>query len=395
MDLNLGFLRKIRKKEPKAIKLSIITKLEHVLKYNNKKYDLKNYLQYKMDICKKYFRDKNFSYFPIEEKTANKENYFGVILKNSKKSDNDFIKFKIFSDGKIVPVNYPKDSKYSFFCGKVVCFEGYNPDGNLIHAIKFKELPLQLPEKKLPISSKKEKLKYICSSGPFFKKGSDNLDELEILFDENADVFILLGPFTNKALFPDFSDDQNFDKNNSETKLIIYCPFTLFEKFVEKLIRLVERKLNEGKVVQVILIPSTEDLTISSVFPQDVNKEYHPNINLISNPCSFFINDVLFNICSYDMLMDLKIASFVNKSENFDLNENLVENFDKQLCITPGLPLNSVPMCFKGLKKTFINQKFDVFITKSKIKKFSVQNPDFLFVNVGSNPEDRDFYFEI
>lgn len=250
-----------------------------------------------------------------------------------------------------VDLSYMKSNKlsYSLFPGQIVAIEGMNCSGRKLVAQRICEgaphAPVQSPVAELMKYHHSDKyqsgapLKVVVASGPF--TCSDNL-EYEPLRDlVNAvltkckpDVVILSGPFVDMSQKMVASGDTFLYTENGEEKVLV--PYETI--FLVKISRMLEELYiaDASLQTQFILVPSLDDATIDSVYPQapiqvtaavplgipgsdieemgtmgiqtieNANRQpgvkYPQRVHCVSNPCTFQINEVVFGVTSTDIL---------------------------------------------------------------------------------------------
>lgn len=265
------------------------------------------------------------------------------------------------SSGRRVLLNLSELQSYSLFPGQIVLVRGINSSGRQM-AVKQLVEGVALPRL---TSSAEQLLKYhygkeyqnggplhvVTAAGPFTTK--DNLsyepllDLLRKILETKPDVVVLMGPFVDikqellasgEVQLLDEEEDDDANTNSKKKGAKHYASYEMV--FVEKIVRdglsqMFNSEEDFGTLpTKFVLIPSLRDAHHEFVFPQPpfgdrdrVETDYFEEplgvlnipfsqphdktrrVYLLSNPCMFRINEVLFAACSNDVLMSLSSDS--------------------------------------------------------------------------------------
>ena len=140
-------------------------------------------------------------------------------------------------------------------------------------------------------------------SGPYSLDDTLDFEPLEEFLSQasttGVDAVILMGPFVDA--------EHPLIRSGQCTK----TPQELFDQLVMRL-----KRCFNGTSTHVIMVPSVRDIHHAFVFPQPtLSSEYGwANLHFAANPATFAINEVVFGVCTMDILMHLtaeEIARFV------------------------------------------------------------------------------------
>jgi DNA polymerase alpha subunit B len=265
------------------------------------------------------------------------------------------------SGGRRVKLDLRYIESLSLFPGQIVLVFGTNSSGREMVAKQIYEgSPLPTPQ-----SSPKQLLEYqydqkyqngkalniMAAAGPFTTTDTLNYEPLydliQVVAQRKPDVVILTGPFvdvTQPLLAAGDAVLQDVDDRTGVVKSEHVANYEMV--FRERIIRdSIELLLNseefEDIATQFILVPNLNDGHHEDVYPQppfgdrkavktqlfeetfgvlnipftkdtDIRKRIH----LVSNPCMFRVNEVLFGVTSNDVLLQLNMDSITEKVTN-------------------------------------------------------------------------------
>jgi DNA polymerase alpha subunit B len=307
---------------------------------------------------------------------------------------------------------------YSLFPGQIVAIEGMNCSGRKLVAQRICEgaphAPVQTTVGDLMKYHHGDRfqsgapLKVVVASGPF--TCSDNL-EYQPLIDlvsttiknSKPDVVILAGPFVdiNQKLVA--SCETYLSTGQDDGKILV--PYETI--FMEQISRMLEEfYLSDiAHQTQFILVPSLDDATHESVYPQppfqvtspvqlgvpgaervevgtigiqiieNANRQpgvkYPQRVHCVSNPCTFQINEVVFGITSSDVLFHISADETNGNLETGTRMSRIAQHLIQQRSYYPLFPGSANT----NLNLTYMNKwqmpcAPDVLILPSKLSPF-------------------------
>ena len=319
-----------------------------------------------------------------------------------------------------VDLSFMKSNKlsYSLFPGQIVAIEGMNCSGRKLVAQRICEgaphARVQTPVADLMKFHHGDKfqsgapLKVAMASGPF--TCSDNL-EYEPLIDlvntimvkSKPDVVILAGPFVDTNQKSVASGDTFLSTGNGDEKILV--PYeTIFSLQISRLLE--ELYLDDAsRQTQFILVPSLDDATSESVYPQapfqvtapvqlgipggdlvevgtigiqaieNANRQpglkYPQRVHCVSNPSTFQVNEVVFGVTSTDILFHMSADETNGNLEIGTRMSRIAQHLVQQRSYYPLFPASA---------NTNLNLKYmnhwqmpctpDVLILPSKLSPF-------------------------
>jgi DNA polymerase alpha subunit B len=319
-----------------------------------------------------------------------------------------------------VDLSYMKSNKipYSLFPGQVVAIEGMNCSGRKLVAQRICEGTPRNPEQSAVADIIKyhygdnfqsgAPLKIVVASGPF--TCADNL-EYEPLVDLvstvvmkfRPDVVILSGPFVDMNQASVTSGETLLSTENNDEKLLL--PYESI--FLEKISGLLEELYLSDNTLQTqfVLVPSLDDATIESVYPQAPFQKSNPRqlkvpgadkvfigslglhsienanripgiahprrIHCVSNPCTFKINEVVFGISSTDVLFHISADETNANLEIGTRMSRIAQHLLQQRSYYPLFPASSTTnLNLKYMDKWQMPCAPDVLILPSKLSPF-------------------------
>lgn len=159
---------------------------------------------------------------------------------------------------------------YSIYNGQVCAVKGTSQIG-ADEQIELKVAEFYfLPSTEMGGSPQKSNLNLVVAQGPFLN------DRIEKYFAADADVLIFLGPFVTEE--------------------------TSFEKFIEICKENIKKKMGQ----KVVLVPSTEDLEMDPVYPQNGRNLNESQIFCVQNPSSIQVNGHLISLNNFDVFKSLE-----------------------------------------------------------------------------------------
>ena len=322
-----------------------------------------------------------------------------------------------------VDLSYMKANKlsYSLFPGQIVAIEGMNCSGRKLVAQRICEgaphPPIQTPVADLMKYHHSENyqdggpLKVVVASGPF--TCSENL-EYEPLMDlvsvaimkTKPDVVILCGPFVDISQKLVASGETYFSTTKDGDEKVLVPYETIFSEHISHLLE--DLYLDDVSLkTQFILVPSLDDATLESVYPQapiqvmapvhlglpgaevvelgsmGIHKIEHANrpptpgvkyskrVHCVSNPCTFQVNEIVFGVTSTDILFHISADETNANLEIGTRMSRIAQHLLQQRSYYPLFPSSTGT----NLNLKYVNQwqmpcTPDVLILPSKLSPF-------------------------
>ncbi|KAJ1436126.1 DNA polymerase alpha/epsilon subunit B-domain-containing protein [Ochromonadaceae sp. CCMP2298] len=335
------------------------------------------------------------------------------------------------SGGRRVHLDLQEVPAFSLFPGQIVLVQGINSSGRKMVAKHIVEgIPpppcTTSPAKLLEYHHSKlhqggAPLSVVTAAGPFTT--SDNLDYQPLqdllvnVLKTKPDVLILVGPFVD--ITQPLLKDGAVQLTNEDEQGVVETHGASYEMvFVEKVIRdclksLFESEMDFGGVLptQIVMVPSLLDAHHEFVFPQPpfgdrerVRTAYFQEdlgvldvpfskvgdlkrrVHLMSNPCMFRVNEVLFGVCSNDTLFSM---SSDEVSQNIDGNrlQRLYSHLLQQQSFCPQFPApqSGAAQCdLRQSRHWEFGTKPDVMVLPSRLAALAKDVMGTLVVNPGS-----------
>uniref|UniRef100_A0A0K2TG62 DNA polymerase alpha subunit B n=1 Tax=Lepeophtheirus salmonis TaxID=72036 RepID=A0A0K2TG62_LEPSM len=271
------------------------------------------------------------------------------------------------SGGRSVPVDINQLKEYSLFPGQIIGIKGTNPNGSKL--VLDNIISDGAPEaNKKGLKKNRRELSLLISSGPYTTKDDLNFAPLKELFKQirssKPEVVIFCGPFLDErhplvssSNFGDGEEDQSYD--------II---------FSLRIIKPLSDILNECTNTRVIMIPSNRDIHHLPIYPTPPFDSTLPNdrIHMLSDPCLFSLEGIVFGVTSTDILFHLTKSEISNPRVNQDRLRRLARHLLQQRSFYPLYPPN-MEMCIDSEKCEIyakIDVKPDVLILPSDLMHF-------------------------
>jgi len=350
------------------------------------------------------------------------------------------------SYGRRIKLDMKELSSFSLFPGQIILVEGINASGRqmivkrIVEGVSKPSLlsnPKQLHEYHHSVYYQNhQSLQIMIGTGPFTT--SDNLlyrpltDLLGIVLDKRPDVLILIGPFVDiqqpllstpeiKLMTEEEEEAAAAGRGGEKEN---YHIATHEMVFMEKIIRdhllalynTVEDMEAGGEGggylhTQIIIIPSLTDAHHDFVFPQppfgnrdaietsffeeslgvyniphSSSQDPKKRIHLISNPCMFRVNEILFGICSSDILFGLSCDEISKEIEGNRITK-LASHMIAQQSFCPQFPVPSNTISQLDLRHARhweFKKKPDVLITPSRLAPFAKEILGTVVINPGT-----------
>ncbi|TMW63425.1 hypothetical protein Poli38472_002366 [Pythium oligandrum] len=289
---------------------------------------------------------------------------------------------------------------FQVYPGKIVALEGvYEDTRNPMVVKRFLEpvpAPMPTTEKArletIYVNDQKRPLRVVTASGPFTTTSNVSYlplnDLLQIVREQKPDVLILVGPFidTTHASFRD--------------GLVEFDGMMLgFEDiFLFKVMAALDSILEQHKTLQVVMVPSVRDAHHQYVYPQPpFNKkkacealgspEHAKRVHMMSNPCTFAINDVVVGVSALDIVMHLS-SNELYRAQARDQNRLLrlcqqVVDQRSYYPLFPPPPNAEAPIDLRYMTQFQFERTPDVLILPSMLNRFCGRVHDSICVNPG------------
>ncbi|ELQ76235.1 DNA polymerase alpha-primase complex, polymerase-associated subunit B [Trachipleistophora hominis] len=248
------------------------------------------------------------------------------------------------SNDTLVELNLSEMDRYSLFPGQVVAIRGRNLNGNEIIVQEIYDSPV------LPVN--------------FFDEG----DRGNNLKDNNFSVCFISGPFNNNVKPDEINSTDIYDRlflsldsimTIDASYLVVLGPF-IESRFLNSCLDLERVKdifmakmntwINKKPFRKIITVPSTEDVHTLGMYPcASIDDGQNASFINLSNPTQFYIGDVLFSVCTYDILLHMSSTEIF-----FDINENVSlpeSEISHRLDNIPKINPNSLDSCTPKVPK--------------------------------------------
>jgi hypothetical protein len=218
-----------------------------------------------------------------------------------------------------VQLNLDYIQEYFLFPGQIVPVTGTS-DGEVFYAQQIHKFPYSMMERDRSYSWRGEQpIKCAVIRGPFSHDGDLEFEPLLKALkhiEERQDsigVAVLIGPFVD-------ADSSTMESGEIHSTLLNINDGTVRE-LMTKLIAHIESKLK--RIRKIVLIPSLQDIATIDPLPQffDYYRSENSKVIVLSNPCSFRINDLEIGVLPFDVIRELaketlfKYPGIVNKIE--------------------------------------------------------------------------------
>jgi DNA polymerase alpha subunit B len=227
------------------------------------------------------------------------------------------------ANGRRVKLDMSNVPEFAMFPGQIIVVNGHNSTGQLIKVLSIyydASLPMpKTPASQIALFNETDAylggnpLSVFTAAGPFTTSADLSykpLDELlEHIVAESPDVVILCGPFVDckhRLLDPNCAGQPGGFSNGTppDTTTIMR---TLMRDRISKAL--------QGTHITCIIVPSPNDIHARPLFPQpafspevikgDGASDRDPPVVLMSNPCTFKINEVVVQVATQDVLVHM------------------------------------------------------------------------------------------
>lgn len=285
---------------------------------------------------------------PINHQSTKPFYTFGMISSpTGEKIESDSYLFNN-TDNSNIPVKLDLSAldSYSIFNGQIVALKGINTRGDVLHVHDiYISSVLNINQ------NTKEQGSIIVSKGPFTRH------RVECIFKKEASVYVFLGPF--------------YEAEDDEPE------FKSMDSFIECIQAFKVSKLD----MNVIIVPSIDDLSSVRIFPQPAIKIISDNsIRSVPNPSYFYLNNHLVLVCNFDNFIDLCYEEVSSPPSAPDRFGRLCHHLVFQKCFVPVLCSKSNVAYGKWLEMDFVP---DLYIIASKMKCFDRKIGPVTIANVG------------
>jgi DNA polymerase alpha subunit B len=227
--------------------------------------------------------------------------------------------------GMRVPLKFENGTGYDLFPGKIVAIRGTNVSGEYFSVSETLPLPLLPPAASTPselevynerladASGETRPLSYLVASGPYTPETDLTFPALHSLLStattQRPDVLILTGPFLDLE-HPLLASGDFENQLPQDTKLNPDTA-TMTDVFRALIANPLHRLAQSHPTITIILVPSVRDVISKHVsFPQDrlprAALGLPKQCQIVTNPITLSINEVVFGISSHDILSELR-----------------------------------------------------------------------------------------
>jgi DNA polymerase alpha subunit B len=227
--------------------------------------------------------------------------------------------------GMRVPLKFQNGVGYDLFPGKIVALRGTNVSGEYFSVTELLTLPLLPPAASTPTeldihnerltdaTGDARPLSYLIASGPYTPETDLSFEALHSLLatanTQRPDVLILTGPFLDLE-HPLLASGDLEAHLPPDTKLNPDTA-TLTDVFRVLIAAPLQRLTQTHPTITIILVPSLRDVISKHVsFPQDrlprAPLGLPKQCQIVTNPITLSINEVVFGISSHDILSELR-----------------------------------------------------------------------------------------
>jgi DNA polymerase alpha subunit B len=227
--------------------------------------------------------------------------------------------------GMRVPLKFENGTGYDLFPGKIVAIRGTNVSGEYFSVSETLPLPLLPPAASTPselevynerladASGETRPLSYLIASGPYTPETDLTFPALHSLIStattQRPDVLILTGPFLDLE-HPLLASGDLENHLPPDTKLNPDTA-TMTDVFRALIANPLHRLVQSHPTITIILVPSVRDVISKHVsFPQDrlprATLGLPKQCQIVTNPITLSINEVVFGISSHDILSELR-----------------------------------------------------------------------------------------
>ncbi len=265
--------------------------------------------------------------------------------------------------GRRVPLKINSSVSWQFFPGQIVALRGQNASGedfvvSEILSIPFLPDPRSAPtaveasNERLGDTAESSPLNVIFGSGPYCADDNLAFEPLNALCskaaDDGVDALVLSGPFLDVEHPLLASGD--FDLPDTKGLDLDATMSTLFRHMIASPL---QRICNANPNIIVVLIPSVRDAVSKHVsWPQEQLSRKDLGLpkqaRMMTNPCTFWLNEVVVGISSQDILGELRKEEVIGGSNQQDMLTRLSRYLIEQRHYFPLFP----PVAREHLPKT-------------------------------------------
>eukprot|EP00730_Choanoeca_flexa_P015575 TRINITY_DN7181_c0_g1_i1.p1 TRINITY_DN7181_c0_g1~~TRINITY_DN7181_c0_g1_i1.p1 ORF type:complete len:643 (+),score=139.85 TRINITY_DN7181_c0_g1_i1:36-1964(+) len=287
------------------------------------------------------------------------------------------------SNGARVLLNLNEVKQYSLFQGQIIAAEGINSSGDVFTPTtiyqgaplsKRKTTPAQLLDYYFSgEAAEAQAVDVFVATGPFTLSADLTYgplwDLIDVIRREKPDVIVLLGPFVDSQsrLVTEGELDVTYEQ--------------LYQDVITKVAEVVIEELTHS---QLVVVPSMRDVCHDFIFPQaPLQVLEHERVNFFSNPCTFAVQEIVFGICSHDVLLDMTKQE-TSKGCESDRMTRLANHLIEQRSYYPlSPPLPGMNFDHPHIDQTAMPITPDVLILPSDLKHFVKNVNGTLVMNPG------------
>jgi DNA polymerase alpha subunit B len=310
--------------------------------------------------------------------------------------------------GRRVPLKFKSSLPFQFFPGQIVALRGQNASGedfvvSEILSIPFLPDPRSAPatieasNERLGDTAESSPLNVILASGPYCADDNLAFEPFEALCSKSAedgiDALVLSGPFLDVEHPLIAAGDFDLPEVKGPDK-----DATMSALFRQSITAPLQRLCNANPNITIVLIPSVRDAVSKHVsWPQEPLQRRElglpKQVKLMTNPCTFWLNEVVVGVSSQDILAELRREEVTGGHNQQDLLTRLPRHLIEQRHYFPLFP----PAARENLAKAgtesglatgacldigylklgeMLNVRPDVMVTPSVLPAFArVSNP--------------------
>jgi DNA polymerase alpha subunit B len=255
--------------------------------------------------------------------------------------------------GRRVPLKLKPGLAFQFFPGQIVALRGKNASGEDFVVSEILSMPflpdprsspaaVEASNQRLGDSAGSSPLNIIIASGPYCADDNLAFEPLDALCskaaDGGVDALILSGPFLDVE-HPLISSGD-IDLHNIKGLDADATMSTVFRHLVATPI---QRLCNANPNITIVFIPSVRDAVSKHVsWPQEQlpKKELGlpKQVKMMTNPCTFWLNEVVFGVSSQDILGELDREEVTGGPKQQDMLTRLPRHLMEQRHYFPLFP---------------------------------------------------------
>lgn len=265
--------------------------------------------------------------------------------------------------GRRVPLKLSSDLSFQFFPGQIVALRGQNASGEDFVVSEILSIPflpdprstlaaLQASGERLGDTADSSPLNVIFASGPYCADDDLAFEPLNALCskatDDSVDGLILNGPFLDVE--HPLIASGNFHLPDIK---VLDPDATMSSLFRHTISAPLQRLCAANPNITVVLVPSVRDAVSKHVsWPQEQLQRKDlglpKQVRMMTNPCTFWLNEVVVGVSSQDVLGELRREEVTGGANQHDMLTRLPRHLIEQRHFFPLFP----PVARESLPKT-------------------------------------------